>query len=1784
MWRHRDPVVPDPRRATYPDVVPLSERERAFTDDGRRWKSGGEAYGTSFLPASAASAGRPGEARQRIPFDATTFERGPHVTAQATGGLIMSGASLTTWLLLRYAEAANRVWDAGLDLHYIRLGVVGTMLQAGDHTLHEILQASAVLPRDAVYRALDLLSRDAMYRALAELQDFAYDHDNWERYRHLPPLTERELREHVTPEGLFPDELVRGPGVAAYDPVDDARQALTDQLGGQRGSGADRDFTVTVVDGGHEVVHQPTGLLTRFRGERHEVVYHEAVPGFGSRALRGLKVAIEQLRQEDGRLAPRYRLLGEPAVADRFEIREAPRDLRRGRKAAFSVLEKDTGRLLHYVADGRVIAKDQPVEAGLGYLRSDMFHPGGEPALLDAVGRPSARYRVEGLGGERVALVPAGSGAAGERLVVGAGNGRLLEEIVAAPDRHGELPGSYWKFDYQAGIALRVGEDGRTVAFLGGRFGHAQLESTDGGGVRVLLPGQEGVAPRVLFERPGFERPGFEPGAQQPQSVRREPGYARKTPVTDDEISDPLASPRDATAALPAPGHAAGARQSGVQPDFSLGRFAERFGKLEEEAAGRLWDEASRITAEHNPFDPSIGEPGESLLRRDPEQYWATMRVAQVLHENEDAPDRLKQAVEVARKLRERRGAGARGGGLLGGAPAGGDGPAGGLLLRDASGEPLRDAGGEPLGLRLGAEWDAGQVPRWVLRGEGGVLLGAVTVVEAGPSQYGVLYPGWGPQPVVFAADGTYQGILGGPGAGQGYPVAGGQDTTGPGTSGAAIADPGTSGAGTSRAAMADPGTSGAGTSRAAMADPETSGAGTSRAAIADPGTSGAGMPRAAMADPGTSGAGMADPETSGAAMAGAAAGRVPGQRVPGQWAPEAERPVAGVEEPAGFPLRSGKAPSTGAAAAPPVAHLLDAAGQAVPGRTVTPEDLLTGERGVAVTGGPQGTLHLTEDGQFRYRSVALPGTGRSLLFETPAGWDGLIGVDDAVVHTDPAGRELFVNLPVPDTEDAFAAWRFESAAYPSQRLTPLTGDPLGPLAGDPLGPLRGLHVHTDYTADGTGGLRAVHHLTVLPGNPATAVAGPLPPSLTGPLPDGFTLTDPPTGHVWHFDAWGRLRYHDLPVPGGVVLRAAARAPGLPFQYLIPATLLPVWPHRPHAEYRWPAPQGLQVRAIAHAGDTSVPAVWALDLLAPQGQPTSGHALLFDGVQLYLLDITGHAPTQPLSLPFPGIPPASDSDSVTGAPPASESTDSFGMDLDFPELDPGWLDLPGPDRPGEPAMPGVGGSGAEAAGPDSRGSEAEAAGPDSRGLPDGGSGDRVPGPPGESTADGVPGPSQPDRPAPPPVAGSSDADRAAMKILEGFLESHGPAELARRLWIGEKRLRHMRAGYGVGGWLSRLRRLEEIARVEADWRLVPVAHGGFAVAVRRGQDIAHFDLQGAVSHWALALPGSGHRLELNGPEGTARLVDAYGTTKIPATISPGDGGRLHVRQADGEWWVDGAERVVRGYRRASGAPDPARRLSDWADKPGELALNDWQDTLRTIMTKHGLSEQKDMARLLGVAEARFSREEKRKEQSAFGSPAAGACRGLPDLREHRELEHRNHQGAGFFLQGRFRCGHHAPLPGGKGRGLEGQPSGCRPVGALRPGGYAAAGDTGRQATATWLGTLGTAAREGRRCHGQPGCGGRGTPVAPVRPADPGLLRPPADANPSPFRRLTAAGALLPAPRREPEPMDATTTATTPDTDLPVGPSAAPQMPGTAAESEAGPSYLHTINWSDTSPP
>ncbi|WP_405804152.1 hypothetical protein OG729_03290 [Streptomyces sp. NBC_00210] len=184
-WRGDPSDGPFSRRAPHELRPPLSTAERAFSSDGATWKPGEEQSGIDHRPPRPVA----GDTRP------LTLEDSPHAAAQRTGGLVLTGTSGTAYNLLDAAEAANERWDAGLDLRWMRLAAVGTMLSNRHHTLHELLAAAELW---------------ANVNAHPDRRDLGFDYDdNWGRYARLSPLSEQELREHVAVDGRFPDERVR---------------------------------------------------------------------------------------------------------------------------------------------------------------------------------------------------------------------------------------------------------------------------------------------------------------------------------------------------------------------------------------------------------------------------------------------------------------------------------------------------------------------------------------------------------------------------------------------------------------------------------------------------------------------------------------------------------------------------------------------------------------------------------------------------------------------------------------------------------------------------------------------------------------------------------------------------------------------------------------------------------------------------------------------------------------------------------------------------------------------------------------------------------------------------------------------------------------------------------------------------------------------------------------------------------------------------------------------------------------------------------------------------------------------------------------------------------------------------------------------------------------------------------------------------------------------------------------------------------------------------------------
>ncbi|MFD5185382.1 hypothetical protein ACFWMQ_22820 [Streptomyces sp. NPDC058372] len=153
---------------TRPDSVlpPLSEAERRFAVDGA---------GLTWMPATSV-------------YD-IAMSAGFQGRSEDTGGLVATGTAGSTYRFMLHAGRMRDQWGLDLDLGLIRAGMAALSLGVGHHTFHEVM-------RGAQLALNDIPGHDPRL-------DYT---DNWGRYWNVYPLDERELREHVARDGLFPDE------------------------------------------------------------------------------------------------------------------------------------------------------------------------------------------------------------------------------------------------------------------------------------------------------------------------------------------------------------------------------------------------------------------------------------------------------------------------------------------------------------------------------------------------------------------------------------------------------------------------------------------------------------------------------------------------------------------------------------------------------------------------------------------------------------------------------------------------------------------------------------------------------------------------------------------------------------------------------------------------------------------------------------------------------------------------------------------------------------------------------------------------------------------------------------------------------------------------------------------------------------------------------------------------------------------------------------------------------------------------------------------------------------------------------------------------------------------------------------------------------------------------------------------------------------------------------------------------------------------------------------------
>ncbi|MFF7391379.1 actin cross-linking domain-containing toxin [Streptomyces scabiei] len=259
------------------------------------------------------------------------------------------------------------------------------------------------------------------------------------------------------------------------------------------------------------------------------------------------------------------------------------------------------------------------------------------------------------------------------------------------------------------------------------------------------------------------------------------------------------------------------------------------------------------------------------------------------------------------------------------------------------------------------------------------------------------------------------------------------------------------------------------------------------------------------------------------------------------------EVPLSGLDDVAGLRLRVTEVPATDTAPASVRVEVLDFTAQGGPARL--PDASVTVREGGGFTAtGPQAGVrwHFDAAGRLEHRELPLTGTDFSLRFTDEAlrpirvtGPDGAPVPGAAVTPVrDASGAlsELTVRVPLPGPDGPAAVWRFEPGGLTHSRELPLTLPGLD-------GP-SGLGVKVT-TAPGAGGTTTrVLELTGPPNLTGSFRLDPVGGSLSGRLPQGFTVTDSVTDFRFHFDHSGRLAYRDLPDPDGSgFLRFSEEAP-----------------------------------------------------------------------------------------------------------------------------------------------------------------------------------------------------------------------------------------------------------------------------------------------------------------------------------------------------------------------------------------------------------------------------------------------------------------------------------------------------------------------------------------------------------------------------------------------------------------------------------------------------------------
>ncbi|MFJ3756464.1 hypothetical protein [Streptomyces sp. NPDC090080] len=195
--------------------------------------------------------------------------------AERTGTLVSTGTSGIAYLFMRTISALGAYTGQLFDLQAARLALLATLLPAGHHTFHEVMNGVAIWAAET-----------------GNEESLGYV-DSRRRYRHLAPLTEDALRRDVAENGLFPDEISRG--LAEPDPITIPTLPADDEL-------ASRENEDDTLVGG--VVVEP---VTGWSAARAQAVVRRAEAKWVD--------PVSQPAGVGGRRAPRY------LVSSDFDVR-----------------------------------------------------------------------------------------------------------------------------------------------------------------------------------------------------------------------------------------------------------------------------------------------------------------------------------------------------------------------------------------------------------------------------------------------------------------------------------------------------------------------------------------------------------------------------------------------------------------------------------------------------------------------------------------------------------------------------------------------------------------------------------------------------------------------------------------------------------------------------------------------------------------------------------------------------------------------------------------------------------------------------------------------------------------------------------------------------------------------------------------------------------------------------------------------------------------------------------------------------------------------------------------------------------------------------------------------------------------------------------------------------------------------------------------------------------------------------------------------------------------------